>query len=114
MAKEITTVEAYISQFSPEIQRTLTQLQKIIQKAAPGIKQSIKWGMPSFHFEKNIFHFSVQKKHIGLHCGTDAIAHFEKELKGYAASKGTFQLPLGTPIPEKLITEMVQFNVENQ
>jgi len=52
------------------------------------------------------------KNHLGLYPGTEAIEHFADALKSYKTSKGAIQIPLDQALPEKLITDIVQFNAE--
>lgn len=105
-------IDEYIGDFTPDVQMILTELRQTIQKAAPEATEKISWSMPTFYMKGNLIHFAGHKKHIGLYPGVEAIEYFVKELQGYKTSKGAIQLPLDKPLPLKLITKIVKFNIE--
>ncbi len=104
-------IEAYIAQFSPEVQEQLQNLRRIIQNAAPEATERISYGIPTFYMQGNLVHFAAWKAHIGLYPAPDAIAMFGKQLAGFAISKGAVHLPLNEPLPVRLIEQIVQFRV---
>ncbi len=113
MKKVYRTIPEYIAQFAPSQQMILNRLYEVIRKNAPeGTTETISYQMPTFRFNGNLMHFALYKNHLGLYAGASAISHFTDRLKMYKTSKGTVQLPLDKPLPEKLIKELLLFNVE--
>jgi uncharacterized protein YdhG (YjbR/CyaY superfamily) len=106
-----TTITAYIAAQPKEFQAPLRDLYALIAHEAPHATEAIKYGMPTFVGNKNLVHFALAKKHIGLYPTPSAIVHFSKELSGYNTSKGAIQFPLTTPLPKGLITKIVRFRV---
>ncbi|MCC7521920.1 MAG: DUF1801 domain-containing protein [Flavobacteriaceae bacterium] len=110
-----TNIDAYISQFPPEIQLILNQMRNLILQAAPESKEVISYQMPAFQYKGILVYFAAYAKHIGFYPTPSAIEKFKSELSEYKTSKGAVQFPINQPLPEDLITRMVQFRVrENE
>lgn len=106
-----TSIDEYISAFSPEIQEILQKLREVIKKSAPDAKEKISYAMPTFEQHGNLVHFAAFKNHIGFYPAPDGINQFQDEVAEYHASKGTLQFPLGKPIPYELISRIVKYRV---
>ena len=106
------TIDAYISQFSPDLQATLQTLRKVIQEAAPGATEKISYQMPTFYLNGNLVHFAAFQHHIGFYPAPSGIDAFKQELAAYKGSKGAVQFPLDKPLPLDLIAEIVQYRVD--
>jgi len=109
--KSITTIDAYIAQFSPEIQEKLQSLRKIIRETAPDAGEKISWQMPTFTLKGNLVHFAAHKNHIGFYPGPSGIEVFKDKLSEYKSSKGAVQFPNDKPLPFDLVREIVAFRV---
>ena len=107
-------IDEYIAYFPSEVQELLQKLRATIRKAAPDAEEAIKYQMPTYVLKKNLIHFAGYKNHIGLYPGSRAIENFKDEMGKYELSKGTIRLPLDKPIPVRLITKIVKFNVNKQ
>ena len=109
-----TNIDEYIAGFDGEAQKTLKDVRAIIKKAAPKeSKETINYKMPTYRYNGNLIHFAMFKNHLGLYPGPEAIEHFAEALKPYKTSKGAIQIPLNQSLPEKLISDIVQFNAEH-
>jgi uncharacterized protein YdhG (YjbR/CyaY superfamily) len=106
-----TSIDEYISAFSPEIQEILQKLREVIKESAPDAKEKISYAMPTFEQYGNLVHFAAFKNHIGFYPAPDGINQFQDEVAEYHASKGTLQFPLGKPIPYELISRIVKYRV---
>ncbi len=104
------TIDAYIQQFPSEVQAILQQIKVTIQQTAPGTKETIKYGIPTFVLNnKNLVHFGAFTNHIGFYPTPQGIEEFEEELSHYKRAKGSVQFPLHEPMPLDLIKRMVLF-----
>lgn len=106
-------VDAYISQFPSEVRAILSKLRSMILALAPGAKERIAYGMPTYTMKSNLIHFAGYKKHIGLYPTPDGIEAFKAELAPYKNSKGAVQFPLNQPMPWELIEKIVKYRVNN-
>ena len=105
-------IDDYIAGFPGEVQDLLQQIRAAIQKVVPGAQEDIKYAIPTFVLNgKNLVHFAAFKHHIGFYPTPTGIESFKKELSKYKQGKGSVQFPLDQPMPLKLITEIVKFNV---
>ncbi len=108
------TIDDYISTFSPEIQKILTEIRGIIREAAPEATEKISWQMPTFYLNGNLVHFAGHKGHVGFYPGAEGISHFLEKLGQYKTSKGAVQFPYAEPLPRELIIEITRFRVSQQ
>lgn len=108
-----TTIDEYISLFTPEIQEILQKIRKTIHEAAPDAIEKISYQMPCFWQTENLIYFAAAKKHIGIYPTSGGVAAFADRLRlsGYRTSKGTIQFRLDKPVDYKLIAEITQFRV---
>jgi len=107
--KIVTTIDEYISMFSPEIQIRCQELRETIRSAAPDATEKISWRMPTFYQNGNLIHFAVHKNHIGVYPGPNVIEIFKEDLNQYRYSKGAIQFSNDRPIPFDFIKRIVQF-----
>jgi uncharacterized protein YdhG (YjbR/CyaY superfamily) len=112
MAEKIKTIDAYISRFEPEIQKTLNELREFIRAEVPEAAEKISYGMPTFYLNGNLVHFAAFKDHYGFFPSPSGIDAFEEELAPYRSGKGTLRFPLDEEIPWDIIKRVVQFRVK--
>src|SRR5260370_11981576 len=79
--------------------------------AAPGAKESLKWGMPAFSYRRILVTFAAFKHHIGFYPTPSALKAFAKDLSKFATAKGSIQFPLEKPLPLSLIRKIAAFRV---
>jgi uncharacterized protein YdhG (YjbR/CyaY superfamily) len=107
-----TSIDDYISRFSPEIQAKLQELRKTIHEAAPEAVETISYQMPAFDQNGVLVYFAAFKDHLSFFPTGSGRAAFGKELAKYPGGKGTVQLPFESPLPLELISRIVKFRVE--
>lgn len=113
MQTSFSSVEEYIDNFDEDTQLKLQQLRDIIRQAVPSdAKETISYGMPTYHWHGNLVHFAKFKNHLGLYPGPAAIEVFADRLVSFKTTKGAIQIPLNVPLPQDLITDIVHFNIE--
>src|SRR5690606_42063368 len=110
--KTFTDINEYISEFPDEIKAVMEQIRETIQQAAPGAKEAIKYGMPTFILNGNLVHFAAYKNHIGFYPAPSGIDAFIEELADYRTGQGTIQFPIDQPIPFNLVKKVVEFRVK--
>lgn len=105
-------VDQYIADFPADIQQKLKEMRACIKKAAPNAEEGISYGMPAYKQNGVLVYFGGFTKHVSLFPTGKGVAAFVDKLQGYTISKGTIQFPLDSPLPVKLISEIVAFRVE--
>lgn len=112
--EKIVTIDQYLQDFQ-EHQEVVEEIRRRVKKIKPDIVEKISWGMPTFYYQENIIHVAINKKHLGLYPGSEAIEEFTPlfEEKGYQYSKGAVQFPFDQKIPYPLIDKIVRFRFKH-
>lgn len=110
--QKYSNVDEYIAQAPAHVRDLLRLMRKTIKKVAPGAKEKIAYGIPTFTFHGNLVHFAGFEHHIGFYPGSAPVKQFAHELENYATSKGTIRFPLDKPLPLPLIERITQAAIE--
>ena len=105
------SITEYIHAAPKEAQKKLREMCACIRTAAPGAKESLKWGMPAFSYRRILVTFAVHKHHIGFYPTPPAVRAFAKDLSKFATARGSIQFPLEKPLPLPLIRKITAFRV---
>jgi len=105
------TITEYIKATPKETREKLREMRACIREAAPGAKESLKWGMPAFSHKRILVMFAVFKHHIGFFPTPSAMKAFAKNLSKFKTGKGSIQFPLEKPLPLSLIRKITAFRV---
>lgn len=98
--KKVTTVDAYIEEFSPEVQVLLRKMRNTILEVASDTQESISYGMPAYKTHgKPLVYFAAYKNHIGFYATPTGHEAFQKELSGYQQGKGSVKFPIKETVP---------------
>jgi len=105
------SITEYIHAAPKEAQKKLREMCACIRTAAPGAKESLKWGMPAFSYRRILVTFAAHKHHIGFYPTPPAVTAFAKDLSKFATARGSIQFPLEEPLPLPLIRKITAFRV---
>jgi uncharacterized protein YdhG (YjbR/CyaY superfamily) len=109
MAQQFESVEDYIGSFPPEVQTVLQSTRQTIHTAAPGLEESISYGIPTFSSAgQPLVYLGGWKKHLSIYPIPELDETLGPRLAPYISGKGTVKFPLARPIPHELITLLVQ------
>ena len=101
-------VDDYIAAFPPNVQARLDAVRAAIREAVPEASEGISYGIPTFSVNgRYLVYLAGWKRHISLYPIPDGNAALEEELAPYRAGKGTLQFPIGTPVPDGLVSRVV-------
>ena len=109
---EFTTIDEYIALQPEQIRVRLKQLRQIIKKAAPEAEEVISYQMPAYKFHGMLVWFAAFKNHFSMYPFPKVLHEFKEKLGPYLSGKATVKFPLDEPLPDKLITEIVQYRVK--
>ncbi len=104
-------ITEYIDAAPKEAQKKLREMRACIRAAAPGAKESLKWGMPAFSYRRILVTFAAFKHHIGFYPTPSAVKAFANELAEFATANASIQFPLEKPLPLSLIRKITAFRV---
>jgi uncharacterized protein YdhG (YjbR/CyaY superfamily) len=105
------TITEYINAAPKEARKKLREMRACIRAAAPGARESLKWGMPAFSYRRILVTFAAFKRHIGFYPTPSAVRAFANDLSKFATAKGSIQFPLEKPLPLPLIRKITAFRV---
>jgi uncharacterized protein YdhG (YjbR/CyaY superfamily) len=110
--KKIETIDEYIAQFPPEIQKKLVELRKAIKAAALNAEERISYGMPGYYQDGPVVYFAAFKDHISFFPTGSGREFFNEQLTKYPGGKGTVQFSLSEPLPLELVAQITKARVE--
>jgi uncharacterized protein YdhG (YjbR/CyaY superfamily) len=106
------TVAAYIRSAPKIAQPKLREMRSLIAAAAPGARQELKWGMPTFSYKRILVSFAAFKRHIGFFMTSPTRRAMAKELAEYQSARSSVQFPLDRPLPKALIRKIVRARIQ--
>jgi len=106
-----TSITEYINAAPKKARKKLREMRKCIREAAPGAKETLKWGMPAFSYCRILVTFAVFEHHIGFYPTPSAVRAFAKDLSKFATASASIQFPLEKLLPLPLIRKITAFRV---
>ena len=107
-----TTIDQYISAFSPEIQAILQKVRQTVRGAAPEAQETISYQIPAFKLNGVLVYFAAFKKHIGFYPPISGDANLEKAASPYEGETGNLRFPLDQSIPYDLIKRITKLRLK--
>lgn len=107
-------IDIYISTFPAEVKNKLEEIRAIIKKAVPEAEEIISYKMPAYKLNTVLVYFAGYKNHIGFYPTSSGIREFQNAFGDFKWSKGAVQFPIDQPLPEKLITKIVKYRVNEE
>lgn len=108
MTSTFATVDEYIASFPEEIRRRLAVVRQLAVAAVPGGGERISYGIPAVTLDgRDVVFYSAWKRHLAVYpvpWGDEALA---RDLRPYAAGKGTLQFRHDRQLPEDLLRRVV-------
>jgi uncharacterized protein YdhG (YjbR/CyaY superfamily) len=105
------SITEYINAAPKEAQKKLREMRACIRAAAPGAKESLKWGMPAFSYRRILVTFAACKHHIGFYPTPSAVKEFANDLSKFVTADASIRFPLEKPLPLPLISKITAFRV---
>jgi len=103
VAKPNTAAEYFAAQ-PPAQRRMLKALRSLVKTLAPSATEELSYGMPTYRVGgKPLVYFGAWAEHCSVYG-----LPMEKVPAKYLASKGTIQLRLDQPIPERLLGRLLK------
>src|SRR6267143_2660560 len=105
------SITEYINAAPKEAQRKLREMRACVRASAPGAKESLKWGMPAFSYQRILVTFGAFEHHVGFYPTPSAVKAFANDLRKYATASASVRFPLDKPLPLSLIRKITAFRV---
>ena len=109
-------IDAYLASVPGDKRVILEDLRRTIRAAAPDAEETISYRMPAFRQDGTLVYFAAFDDHCSFFPGSVVTQRkFAKELKPFAAGKGTIHFTPDHPLPAALVTRIVKARVaENE
>ena len=109
------SVDDYISQYPPAVQKTLNELRALIKSIAPESVESVTYAIPTYKVNgERMVYFAGFEKHIGIYPLPDnPDAELASDIAPFVAGKGTLRFALDKPLPTELIKRVVRSRLES-
>lgn len=103
-------IDSYIEEQPEDTRAVLNDIRLTIKRAVPEAQEVISYQMPALKFHEILAWFASFKKHYTIFFPGNVLNEFTDELKPYELIKSGagFKIPHGQPIPDQLITRLVQ------
>ena len=116
--KSETTVDDYILSQPEKVQTVLQQLRQMIKSAAPMAEEVISYKIPTYKQQGALVHFAAFPKHCSfIVVSKNILDRFKTELQPYKTTGTTIHFTPDNPLPEKVVSQIVQLrlaeNAEN-
>lgn len=106
------TVDEYLAALPDEKRAVLDHLRALIRAAVPDATEAIAYGMPSFKLDGRwLVGYGATKTGFSLYAGRAPTVAYAEELAGYRTWKGTINFSSDQPLPDELVTQLVQARV---
>ena len=105
------TVIEYINAAPKQARTKLREIRACIRKAAPGAKETLKWGMPAYTYHRILVTFAAFPHHIGFYPTPSAVKAFRDDLAEFTTASASIQFPINQPLPLGLIRKITEFRV---
>ena len=108
------TVDEYLSVLPFDQKQYLEKLRALIKSKVPDAVESISYGLPAYKFKKKpLIYYGAFKTHLSLFAAGKAIIKLlAEELKDYKTSDGTIQFSTDKPLPDSLITKIIDLKLK--
>lgn len=101
-------VDAYLAGVPADQRAALETLRAQFKAAAPGVTETISYGVPVFKLGKSLVSMGAAKAHCAFYVmSSTAIEAFSGELSGYSTSAGTIRFKPDAPLPPGLVARIV-------
>jgi uncharacterized protein YdhG (YjbR/CyaY superfamily) len=107
------TIDEYLALVNPEQRAVLQKIRETIHAAAPGAVEYIGYGLAGFKLKgRPLVYFGAWENHCAFYAASPAVQKkFQKELKGFEASKGTIRFTPEKPLPTTLVKKLVKARI---
>lgn len=107
-------VNSYLEKLPMGRRSALESLRLLIFKIAPGVAESIKYGIPYYNFKGELCAFASQKNYMSLYIfDISIVSKHKKELTGLNVGKSCVRFKRIEDLPLKLIESMLKEAYDN-
>src|SRR5688572_15180208 len=111
-APKTKTIDDYMEPFPEEVRGRLQLIRMKVQELAPGAKETISYGIPTFKLNDTyLVYFGGWKDYISMYPLPAGNPEFDEAIEPYKAAKSTVRFPHKEPLPLPLIETIVRMSL---
>ncbi|HEY3249907.1 MAG TPA: DUF1801 domain-containing protein [Ignavibacteria bacterium] len=115
MPKKAKTVDEYLDSLDNPIRKTLEEVRRAINSAAPESEETLGYGIPYYKYNGAFIAFMAHKNHCSLvTMSYNIVKDLKDELKPYTVSGTTIQFPHNKPLPASLVKKIVKARIKEK
>lgn len=109
-------MEAYLALQPPAMRAALERIRRLVRASAPGAEEVISYRIPAFRTDRGVLvWYAGFRDHGSLFPGAlPRLSTLAREMRPFAAAKGTLQFTGERPLPAGLVRRIVRLRVEQQ
>lgn len=100
-------VNAYLDTLTDDRRHALETLRKMVLKAAPEAKESMRYGMPTFDYAGGFFAMASQKSYVSLYMDVGVVEKHRAELGKLECGKSCIRFKRLEQLPLEVIQAMM-------
>jgi uncharacterized protein YdhG (YjbR/CyaY superfamily) len=106
-------IDAYLATLPADQREALQILRAQVARLVPEAEETISYGMPAFKLNgRFLLSFAGWKAHCSIYPLTETfLAAHADELQGFGRTKGSLHFTPESPLPEKLVEDLVRDRV---
>lgn len=104
----------YFEKLAPDRKKSLETLRTLIFDVAPGIKETMRYRMPTYEFEGMVVAMASQKHYMSLYMDVDLVEKYKTELSHLNCGKSCVRFTDINDLPLDTITAILKETVENR
>lgn len=103
-------MDDYLDGLSPANKAALERVRAVVLRAVPEAEEGRSYGMPAFIYSgRPLLGFRAAKAHLSIFpFSPTAIDAVTDRLGGFDLAKGTIRFTANTPVPEDVVTDLIQ------
>jgi uncharacterized protein YdhG (YjbR/CyaY superfamily) len=106
------TIDDYMAPFPEEVRGRLQLIRMKVRELAPGAKETISYGIPTFKLNDTyLVYFGGWKDYISMYPLPEGNPEFDAAIEPYKAAKATVRFPHKQPLPLPLIETIVRLSL---
>ena len=106
-------VDRYLAGLDDPKRATLEEMRRRILEVVPEAEQCISYGIPGFRVNgKVVAGIAAFKSHLSYLPHSGSVLKAVSETRGYTQTKSSLHFPIDTPLPQELITQLIQVKMQ--
>lgn len=107
-------VDAYIAGLEPGRQAAVRELREMIFELLPGIKESIKYRMPSYELDEVVVCVASQKHHLSLYMDTELVTKYKDAFGQLNCRKSCIRFKRLEDLPMETVIKIIRETASRQ